>query len=351
MKKENSFDEIDKLLFKVFEDMSNAPESTRQTIQNAFNEPVMRKEKKHIYEKFQKVAIFIISFTILTTGVVFAKDIVNFITNFFTNSTKAIDIAVENGYVQNVDMDFIIDNNIGIRVNQLIMDNRNLDIAFEYYSNKEDISNLEIKEYVIKDDQDNIIFYNLDKSNNIDKTKVISSICKRNNEVTVKDKHFYESFLITSNDILPSSKKIIIEIKSFVLTNDESKLKETVEGNWKLSNILNNNIINHSPETYLVSESEYISNISTTLNETSLLINIELNTKFDKIILSDISSTVLKSNMATEYKCIMKECYIENNINYVNLKFDISKYNENIDKLNLYVKLDKDKFIDVDLYK
>lgn len=351
MKKENNFDEIDELLFKVFEEMPDAPESTRQTIQNAFNEPVIRKEKEHIYEKFQKAAIFIISFTILTTGVVFAKDIVNFITNLFTNSTKAIDIAVENGYVQNVDMDFILDNDIGIKLNQLIMDNRNLDIAFEYYSNKEDISNLEIKEYIIKDEQDNIIHYNLENSNKISESKNISSSCRRSNDVISDNKHFYESFLITADENMPNSKKIIIEIKSFTLTNSNSNLKEVVEGNWEFSHVLSENIINYTSETYSVSNSEYISNISTILTETSLAINIELNTSLNEFILSDIDSTILKNSTGKEFICRTKESYIKNDIGYINLKFDISKYNENIDKLNLYIKLDKDKFIDVDLYK
>lgn len=350
-KQENNFDKIDKLLFKAFENAPDVPDSTKHTIHNAFKLPRKQKKKNYVYSTLQKVAIFIISFTILTTSVVFAKDIINFITNLFTNSTKAIDTAVENGFVQNIDMDFVFDKNIGIRATQITTDNRNLDIAFEYYSNKTDITNIEIKDFIIKDEQNNIIFYNLEKSNKIDMTNCISSTCKRNNEVTIKNNNFYESFLITASKDLPNFKEIIVEIQSFVLEDKVSNSKEEIDGNWSLSIILNDNITDTVCETYSFSYNEYISNASATLSETSLLIDIELNTDFDEFILSDIDSTILKDITGKEYTCIIKKFYTENNIKYINLKFDISKYYENIDKLNLYIKLDIDKFIDVDLHK
>ena len=67
-------------------------------------------------KKLSRVAVIFITVGILTTGVVFAKDIVNFVTSLFTNSTPAIDTAVENGYVQNIDMDYVYSNDIGVKV-------------------------------------------------------------------------------------------------------------------------------------------------------------------------------------------------------------------------------------------
>ena len=43
-----------------------------------------------------------------------------------------MDTAVENGYVQNVDMDFIEDNNLGVKVDYVLMDDHNLNISFVY---------------------------------------------------------------------------------------------------------------------------------------------------------------------------------------------------------------------------
>ena len=84
-KQENNFDEIDKILFKAFENSPDVPDSTKHTIHNAFKLPRKQKKKNYVYSTLQKVAIFIVTFTILTTSVVFAKDIINFITNIFTN--------------------------------------------------------------------------------------------------------------------------------------------------------------------------------------------------------------------------------------------------------------------------
>lgn len=351
MKQENNFDEIDELLFKAYKKAPKIPDSTKYTIHNAFNIPRKQKKKVYVYRTLQKVAIFIISFTILTTGVVFAKDIINFITNLFTNSTKAIDTAVENGYVQNVEMDFVIDKDIGIKVNQLTMDNRNLDIAFEYYSDLENISNLEIGDYIIKDEQDNIIYYNLENNNQINQSKAISSSCRRTNDIIAENNNYYESFLITIDNTMPKSKTVIIEIKSFIAKNTTSNEKSIITGNWNFSISLDDDIVNNTTENYSFSDNEYISNIFATLDETSLSINIELNTDFDEIVLANINSTIIKDSIGKQYTCIAKRSYTQNNINYIDLKFDISKYYENIDTLNLYIKLDKDKSINIDLSK
>ena len=139
----NNYDEIDKMFFKQCEKNTEIPESTKYIIHNAFN--LLRRRHKtssYIYN-LQKVAIFLITFSIMTTSIVFAKDIVNFINKIFTNSTKGIDVAVENGYLQNVDMDFVFDNNIGIKTNNLIIDENNLDVSFIYYT---DIPKVEKKQ-------------------------------------------------------------------------------------------------------------------------------------------------------------------------------------------------------------
>lgn len=349
MKKENNFDEIDELLFKVFKDMPDVPESTRYTIQNAFDLPTKEKKKHHIYTKLQKVAIFIISFTILTTGVVFAKDIINYITNLLTNSTKAIDTAIENGYVQNVNMDFIIDKDIGIRVTQLIMDNQNLDIAFEYYSNRQNISNLEIIDYVIKDEQDNIIDLFLNNYNDIDMSKAIASRCDKSNEVIRKDNKYQESFLITTNEHMPNSKKIIIEVKSFIVTEAFSNKKEKIEGNWNMSVVLSDDMIKRKTETYSAVGNEYISNISATINETSLKIELDLVESINDDMLAEVDFVTLTNINGEKYNPIMGESNSKGD--HLIFIFDIGSYCENIDKLNLNIKLDVDKKINIELYK
>ena len=113
---------IDKILFDCFEEDKNVPNYINETIHNTLK----NKKKQEYYNKFlRKVATIIITIGIVSTSVVFADDIINFITSLFINSTEAIDIAVENGYVQNIDMEYVYDNDIGIKVDNLILDDTN----------------------------------------------------------------------------------------------------------------------------------------------------------------------------------------------------------------------------------
>ena len=59
-KQENNFDEIDKILFKAFENSPDVPDSTKHTIHNAFKLPRKQKKKNYVYSTLQKVAIFIL---------------------------------------------------------------------------------------------------------------------------------------------------------------------------------------------------------------------------------------------------------------------------------------------------
>ena len=72
------------------------------------------KKPKFNYSFPQKVAaIFICCFII--SGCAFADDIGDFITKVFSNQNPHIDFAVENGYVQNIDMDYISSNGIDLK--------------------------------------------------------------------------------------------------------------------------------------------------------------------------------------------------------------------------------------------
>ena len=46
--------------------------------------------------------------------------------------TSSLEEAVENGYIQNVDMDYMYFNNIGIKVNYIVMSDYNLNILFDF---------------------------------------------------------------------------------------------------------------------------------------------------------------------------------------------------------------------------
>lgn len=156
MNNKEEFSEIEKDLFEHFEKKrkTDIPLSTQYTIQNAFNQ----KQRKTMETSIPQIVLYLFSILILTTGVVFAKDIVHIIESLFNNSTNSIDTAVQNGYVQNVNMDFVYDNNIGIKVDYIMKDNTNLDISYVYNCNNDIVVDyIELNQYTIKDDNNNLL--------------------------------------------------------------------------------------------------------------------------------------------------------------------------------------------------
>lgn len=341
--KNNNLDELDKMLFSYFDNNKDIPSSTQDTILNAFENP---KKTISLAYKIQKVAIILISFIILTTGAVFAKDIINFITSLFTNTTEGINKAVENGYVQNVDMDFVYDNDIGIKVDYLVMDDSNLDVSFVYdYKSDNDFSNIEIYEYIIRNEDNNLIYYFFEDN---EKMQLGPTFTIDRTRTTDKTNKFRESIIYQSNNF-PNSENLIFEIHSVFINN------EKITGTWIFNINTEKHISNTSSNTYTSSYNPYIDDISISLEETSLNIDITVNTKINKDLLLLPSNYYLKNELDDKSTCLfINSQNIENNgktYGKLSFTFDICKYHENINLLNFYMKIDDSKEIDIILSK
>lgn len=345
--KNNNLDDIDKMLFSYFDNNKNIPSSTQETILNAFEIP--RKPLSLVY-KIQKVAIVLISFIVLTTGVVFAKDIINFITSLFTNTTEGINKAIENGYVQNVDMDFVYDNDVGIKVDYLVMDDSNLDVSFVYdYKGNEKISTIAIEEYIIRDENNNLIYYNFKNETKMNLGRIHTTDYTRTQDrILDKTGIFRESILYKSNEF-PNSKTLIFEIYSLNFNNTN------ITGCWIFNLNLDKHISNTSIDAYTTSYSPYIDDIDIVFEETSLNIDIKLNTEINKDLLVIPNNRIIKNNLNENFHCLLiNSKNVESNGKIhgeLSLKFDISKYHDNINWLNLYIKIDESKEIDIILSK
>ena len=110
-------DEIDELLYSYFKQNREIPESTSKVIETTlYTEKSTKTKLTKNMHKFRfilsKVAIFILSISVIGTGVAFASDISDFFKNLFGLNDVGINIAsvvcaIEINYVQNVDMDYI----------------------------------------------------------------------------------------------------------------------------------------------------------------------------------------------------------------------------------------------------
>lgn len=342
MNNENEFEELEKELFEYFERkrMSKIPLSTQNVIKNAFKEKEIKTRKQ---KNIPQTVIYIFSVFILTTGIVFAKDVIEIISSLFINSTDSIDTAVENGYVQNVDMDFVYNNDIGIKVNYVLIDNSSLDISYVYkYDNQQYfIDNIELYEYEIKDDRDNIL-YQFDSDNSINaKPLIVKSMKKPNSTIQLQENIFNESILYFA-DNFPSIENLFINVKSIKINDSK------IDGNWELEMTLEDKFTQRESIVYEVDKNEHIKSSEITLSETTLKIFLELYEKCDNIVFSQ-NKPQLQNEFAQLYNCkSWNNRNLENSSEYF-LEFDVSKYDKNIEVLYLKLKIDENQTIDLQL--
>ena len=151
---------------------------------------------------------------------------------------------------------------------------------------------------------------------------------------------------------LPKLNNLTFEIKSFILTNSNGEQKK-YEGNWLYTINIDNNIMKRNTEKYSTSYNEVIKSISAEQSETSLRIELTLNEEINEdILLKEIDNIKLTNILNEKYPYFyMYNNNDENNNGNLIIEFDISKYFENINSLNLYIKYNTDKSLNVHLLK
>lgn len=358
MEQKNKFDtfdkpdDFDKMLFDYYDNKNeDIPLSTQKAIENAFKNRHNKKSTAIIMLK--KVALFILCLGIVTATTVYAKDIINFINNIFTNSNPGINKAVDNGYIQNVDMDFIIYNDVGVKVDYLLMDDKNLDISFvyKYYDETSSFVGLTFNNLTIKDEQENILCVMSDSPYNLTNNILDSSITTSNKPIFIDNTTLRESILVSSNN-LPDSQVLYVEITQMTLTtNNDIKY---INGNWKFSINIDNKIVTKNNSEFSFTDSAYVDSINAELTATSLSIELHLNTLFDEAILYTRNAIVLKDENNNTYR--PTQMLSKNNntsepySSDITLLYPISSY-DNINKLYLHISLDSNKEINIELTK
>ncbi len=360
MKRKNKFDtfdkidDFDKMLFEYYDNKNDdIPLSTQKAIDNsintAFNNTSKSKHKLSTFTMLKRVAVFILSLGIITATTVYAKDIVNFITSLFNNTNSGIDTAVDNGHLQNVDMDFIECNDIGLKVDYLLMDNHNLNISFvyKYLGEEVNIKSIKYEDLIIKNEKGDILCSVSD--NPIQTTNMIQfDITSTSEQEFIDNFTIRDSLLVTSKN-LPVSETLYIDITKIEL-NLYEEIKY-IDGNWSFSiNVDNKTVIKNSYNHYF--SNPYVNSVKTNLDATALSIELELNTLFNDSILYRHGTITLKDSNNKTYRPtkMLSQKDDSSGTSTITLFYPISVY-DNIDKLYLNVKLDTDKQIDIELSK
>lgn len=353
MKQENN-DNLDNILFDAYEKNKDIPLSTQNTIDNTIDNIFAKKSTKHKSSFdfiLKRVAILVISLSAITASTVFAKDIINFFTSIFTNSNEGVDTAVENGYVQNVDMDFIEDNNLGVKVDYVLMDDHNLNISFVYKymgNDVEQITGLDFMDITIKDEKENVLCV-LSRNDIFDNN--VSSISAQfsNNQQIIDNTTIRKSLLVSDNNF-PQSNMLYISISNISLIIENKTIN--INGNWDFSINLADKFVYRTSYQYNCNNNKYLNNVKTLLTDTSLSITLELNTTFNQNIIYSHNSTILKDINDKEYSRIrMFSHNISETNSTITVFYPLTIYDTNVDKLFLHIDLDVNKSIDIELSK
>ena len=257
-KNNNPKDEIDELLYDYFKNSNeDVPIETSKAIDEA-----LYKKKKHSSFNISKIAAIVLLCFTMTTGLIFAKDIINFFSEIFdlksTNidNSSIVDAIANKNYIQNVDMDYIpIDDNYSIKVDYLMLDDINLYLVFNLHSNKKIDKNyrISIPDLVLTDQDGNVIYdeYILNNSTN---NYLYSPVW---NKINIENKYNYRELLYIMTNGINNLKKLNFSFTNLILYDENNPNKKIqIKHNLTFSiniidKFLDNNIQEfHSKEIY-----------------------------------------------------------------------------------------------------
>ena len=210
------------------------------TIKNSIN------NQSHNYSLIKyKIIAIICSIIVAISGVVYAG---YYIYKNVFNDRKGIETAIEHGYISNGTEEYIESNNVLIKINNSLMNDKNLDINFDILlkdKNIQDIKNIEFEKLLIIDEKNNILYSNNvnQLENYISNNNLNINIENFNNNYfnsgsSTKIKNTYDDSLevvynIASDSNYPTSKEIKIYAENIILKNNDTQ--ELITGTWNIS--------------------------------------------------------------------------------------------------------------------
>ena len=171
---ENLSDEfMEKLNARLEEELNK---DTTETKGKVINFPVISRKLAGI------CACFILFFS---SCFAFADDIENVIFEIFGNTDKIVENAIEKGNYKEIDMEYVEDNGVSIKVDYIAIEENNLYVSFNVLS-KEEFDEIHIKDITFKDQNDIILYSSKIRPNGVILTMKEENISKFNFNVVYK---------------------------------------------------------------------------------------------------------------------------------------------------------------------
>lgn len=316
------------------------PESYFDTINYTFTQLPEKNKKKFKINKYKFTFATTCCSLILITGVVFAKDIGNYFKSLFAYSTPAIDNAVENGYVQSTEMNFTYDQGIGIKVDNLVLDDLNLAVSLNYETQKENLDSIWLERFTILNDKGDLI-YEFEKPEEA-KVGLAHSMERAEHPTKITDMTFLDSILFGLRQNATEFNKLHFEIRSVKLEYADHTI-ESVAGNWEFDVAISDEMKKSENYHYsMVDSNKYVESCIGVLSATGMTVEIvpttpiasveELNNIFDEMK----NSSTYFSLKTDKQQFNLSKCDFD--IQTITLKYNtVGKFFENVDKFELYL--------------
>lgn len=264
------------------------------------------------------LSIVLVLFTV--TGIVFAKEIVQFVKHLFINASDGVETAIENGYMQEVDMEYVKDNNTEIKVDSVLMDDFNLNIIFNIDLQEiHNVSRIKFNNIVITDENENIILAEFEDKNKLKqfcKDKGIENTLNNigcgnyigNTTIYDTNETTYKCSYTVKSDKFPKSRRLNISLDEITLLNGNREIIKRLTGNWNLNIELDEKMYNRKTLVYTLDycNDSNLKLISAEVSETGM--KIECNTIWGPPVFSDNDSDEEKER---------KKCEFYDNLSYI----------------------------------
>lgn len=306
MKKDNEFKELPNKIYKYsFE----------------------RKNKKLFILQILSLILCVFLVLILISGLVWKKDIASYTSPYFNSARESVNCAVKNGYIQNLKSEFVYDNNVGVRVDNIVLDDYNLNIMYEYNYNS-NIEEVYLQEYEIIDNNDNIIYNQSDTYSKLN-CETLTNYFRKVMGMESKENIGVESILYTSEKY-PIIEKMYIHISKININSEQ------ITGNWNLEVDIDSQFNKREVIEYKLDNTENVLDYKITMSETSLRIYIKMDDVCDNGIFGR-DRIVLEDSNGKKCRCHNYSVQKLENASICYLDFDLGKYNENIEEMFLKI--------------
>lgn len=306
------------------------PQKFTNTIQNGLYE----NNRKGRFIEMKKIAVSILCIIFMGTGIVVASGL----SKKFWNINNGVKTAEEYGYVQNITMDYNDQNNLGIKIDSIIIDNSNVGIVFNYktYSKLKDIDNIVLNDLIIKDENNNIIF----EDGNIESLYTGFTSELESENYVIKQAILLEN----SNHTYPKSNNLYISFSIVSMFKNQKKV-ETITGNWKFDIDVADKFISRETIKYTASRNEDVKIISAELTPTGLDIEMKCNAPLNAEQLGG-GKMKIQDKDGKEYFAHLFNAEDELTAPTIKTSFPITTFNSQ-DNLKLIIKKDKEIIIDL----